>query len=73
MRVRYQMVNQSGWSAECDLSERQAKKRFAELKEHGLCEWVELVGEDEDNYMDVLDSYDKTKEARMIAEILGIR
>lgn len=72
MRIRYQMVGNNWYTAECDLSDRKAKNRFKELKEHGLCEWVELVGEDDDNYMEILESYDKTKTARMIAMIMGV-
>lgn len=71
MRIRYQKVGMASYHAECDLPDRQAHKRFNELKEDGLCEWVELVGEDEEDYMEVLDCYDKTKTARMIASIIG--
>ena len=71
MRVRYQYAGQTGWSAECDLSEKKARKRFEELKRDGFCKWVELVGEDDDNYMEILDSYDKTRTALMIASIMG--
>ena len=70
MRVRYQMVNQSGWSAECDLPLKKAKQRYNELKENGWCMWCELIGEEEENYMDVLESFDKSKEAQMIALIM---
>lgn len=69
MRVRYQYIDQDV-HAECDLSDRQAKKRFLQLKADGLCEWVELVGEDEENYMDILDAHDKTKEAILMAKVL---
>ena len=44
--------------ARCDLEDWQAKKLFKSLFSNGLCEWAELVGEDDDNYMDVLDSFD---------------
>lgn len=64
MRVRYEHVGRGGYQAECDLTEKKAKKRFEELKKDGLCEWVELVGEDDGDYMKVLDYYDKTELAR---------
>ena len=70
MRVRYQYVNQR-YIAECDLTEKKAKKRFEELKQAGTCMWVELVGEEDDNYMEVLDYYDKTETAKMIASIMS--
>ena len=57
MRVRYQMVG-GQVQARCDLEDWQAKKLFKCLFSNGLCEWAELVGEDDDNYMDVLDSFD---------------
>lgn len=71
MRVRYQLCGQTWYSTECDLTEKKAKRRFEELKETGLCEWAELVGEDEDNYMEILDSFDHIKLARMIKSIIG--
>lgn len=70
MRVRFQFVGHAA-QAECDLTEKKARRRFEELKEAGLCEWAELVGEDEDNYMEILDSFDHIKLARMLASILG--
>lgn len=68
MRVRYQLYKQSitHWSAECDLTEKQARKRFEELKLSDTCLWAELVGEDDDNYMDILDSFDHTEEVTRI-------
>ena len=71
MRVRYQMVGQSGWSAECDLTEKKARALYEKLKTKGFCEWGELVGEDDDNYMDVLESFDHIKLARSLHKIVG--
>ena len=72
MRVRYQKINQST-QAECDLTEKQAKRIFSDLKQDSLCLWAELVGEDEDNYMEILDQFDQDKEVikaqRMLEEI----
>ena len=70
MRVRYQYVGRE-YEAECDLTEKRARKRFKQLQEAGTCMWVELVGEDEDDYMEILDSFDKTKTAKMIASVMG--
>lgn len=70
MRVRYQMYGQST-CAECDMTDKAARKLFDELSHKGLCEWAELVGEDDDNYMEVIDSFDHIKLARMFASILG--
>lgn len=69
MRIRYQYVGMD-YVAECDLTEKQARKRFKELKEAGTCMWVELVGEDDGNYMEILDSYDKTRTALAIASAM---
>lgn len=71
MRVRYQMAGQNTWSAECDLSEKKARKRFEELKTNALCEWAELVGEEDDNYMDVIEDFDHIRLARMVKSIVG--
>lgn len=53
MRVRFQIAGRIRYEAKCDLTERQARKLFNELKEDGLCEWAELVGEDDDDYMEI--------------------
>ena len=71
MRVRYQFVG-SGYQAKCDMSDKKARKFFDELSRKGLCEWAELVGEDDDNYMEILDSFDHTKIARAFAEIMKL-
>ena len=71
MRVRYQMDGQNA-VARCDMSPGRARKLFEELSHKGLCEWGELVGEDDDDYMEVLDSFDHVKFARTIAEIMGV-
>lgn len=71
MRVRYQMAGTSTWAAECDLTEKQARKRYEELKTNALCEWGELVGEEDDDYMEILEDFDHIKLARMMKSILG--
>ena len=71
MRVRYQMAGAASYTAECDLTEKQARKRFDELKADALCEWVELVGEDDENYMDIIDSFEHIKLARIMKSIIG--
>ena len=71
MRVRYQMVGQSP-VARCDMEPRRARKFFGELSHKGLCEWAELVGEDDEDYMVVLDDFDHVKMARMLASIMGV-
>lgn len=70
MRVRYQMAGQSTWTAVCDLSEKKARNLFAELKSNALCEWGELVGEDDNNYMEILDEFDHIKLARIMRAII---
>ena len=70
MRVRYQMAGQAS-CAECDLPEKKARIRFKELEHNALCEWAELVGEDDDDYMDVLEDFEHIKLARMIKSIVG--
>ena len=71
MRVRYQMVGQSS-CARCDMSEKATRKFFEELSHTGRCEWAELVGEDDEDYMKVLESFNHIEFARTIAEIMGL-
>lgn len=71
MRVRYQMAGQATWSAVCDMPDKKAKKLFEDLKTNALCEWAELVGEEDDNYMDILDEFDHIRLARMVKSIVG--
>jgi hypothetical protein len=73
MRVRYQMAGQE-MQAVCDMTEKKAREMFDKLKNYGssskgFCEWAELVGEDDDNYMDILDSFDHIKQAQMLFKI----
>lgn len=72
MRVRYQKINQTA-CAECDLTEKKARKRISDLKQDSRCLWAELVGEDDDNYMEILDQFDQDKEViraqKMLEEI----
>ncbi len=74
MRVRFEMFKRGtaqGWQAECDLTKKQAQKRFDELKNNLKCGWAELVAEDEDEggYMEVMDSFDNVKRANMITSM----
>ena len=71
MRVRYEIAGRGGYEAKCDLTERQARKLFNELKTDGLCEWAELVGEDDDNYMEIIEYYDNFKNARAMKDMFG--
>lgn len=67
MRVRFEMYDHgqgTGVQCECDLTKRQAKRKFKELSKNGRCAWAELVGEDEDNYMEIIDSFDHIGIAR---------
>ena len=54
------------------MTSKAARKFFDELSHKGLCEWAELVGEDDDDYMDVLDAFDHIKIARMFGKIMGV-
>lgn len=58
MRVRYSIFGNDSYSAECDLPEKQARNQFESLKRNPRCLWAELVGEDDGNYMQVLDAFD---------------
>ena len=63
MRVRYQMAGGSE-VAICDLSDKAAIQLYCDMKRNGECMWGELVGEDDDNYMEVLDSFERIREAQ---------
>ena len=71
MRVRYELANSPIVQAECDLSEKEAKKLYNKLKENTLCKWAELVGEDDNNYMEVLESFDHTLLANTVYDLFG--
>ena len=70
MRVRYEMAEEGSYTAECDLSNANARKLYEGVKRNGECMWGELVGEDEENYMDVLEQFDRTEEAIRVHKIL---
>lgn len=70
MRVRYQMAGDGSYRAECDLSEDKARKLYETVKRNGECMWAELVGEEEENYMDILEQYDNTEQAMRLHAIL---
>lgn len=69
MRVRFEMYEMgqgTGDQCECDLSDKQAKRKFKELSKNDRCGWAELVGEDDDNYMKIIDSFDHIKQAQTL-------
>lgn len=73
MRVRYQMAGQT-YTAVCDLTDKKAVTLFRKVCADGRCEWAELVGEDDDNYMEILDAYDNPmamKLYRIMKELFG--
>lgn len=70
MRVRWQRAGEAS-QAQCDMTEKAARKKFEELKTDALCEWAELVGEDDDNYMEVLEDFDHIRLARIIDSLIG--
>lgn len=73
MRVRYEMYKNGfglGYQAKCDLTEKQAKKLFNELKENAVCGWAELVSEEENNYMEVIEEFEKIKLAKKISKLI---
>lgn len=71
MRIRYKMANEPTDRAICDLTDSTAKRKYKEICKNGFCEWAELVGEEDHNYMDVLEQYDNSKTARMIYSIMN--
>lgn len=62
----------AGSFAECDLTERKARKRFEELKQDARCGWAELVAEDEDEggYMEVIDEHEQIRLAQIISTLV---
>jgi hypothetical protein len=70
MRVRYQLAGKAV-ETKCDMSEKKARTFYENLKSNALCEWAELVGEEDDNYMEILEDYENIKLARMIKSIIG--
>lgn len=72
MRVRYQMIGEQV-VAECDLTEKKARSLFNDLKTKALCEWGELVAEEEEEggYMEVLEDFDNIRLSRVIKSIIG--
>ncbi len=75
MRIRFEKYTKghgSGSVAECDLTEKQARGRFEELKHDALCGWAELVAEDdhEGGYMNIIASFDNIRMASMLSTII---
>ena len=68
MRVRYQMVGEEV-DAICDMTEKKARELFGNLEKNGLCEWAELVGEDDEDYMKIISSFDHIQQARLLKKI----
>lgn len=73
-RVRYKMYGEDV-RAECDLTDKQARKLYDTLKIEGACLWAELIGEDDHNYMDVLEAFDHPQNAKVCEafESLGFK
>lgn len=74
MRVRYEMYENGvgvGYQAICDLSTGKANKLFDELSRNGCCGWVELVGEDDENYMEVIKSSEHIDLAKRVSLQFG--
>lgn len=70
MRVRYKLPNEDRFRVECDLSYAEAKSRFEYLKSRPVVIWGELISEDNDSYMDIIDSFEHdTKTAYMMYEL----
>lgn len=74
MRIRFEIYKEglgTGAVAECDLTEKQAKARFNQLKENAKCGWIELVAEDADEggYMNVIDSHEKIRLAQIMSQL----
>lgn len=70
MRVRYKLPNEFSFHTVCDLSDKEAKKQFEYLKSRPIVIWGELVSEDDDSYMDIVDSFSHdAKTARMMCEL----
>ena len=74
MRVRYQMYK-SGFplaiECKCDMTNKQAEKFYKDLSENVRCGWAEMVGEDDDNYMDVIKSFYHEKTAVFLTQMFG--
>jgi hypothetical protein len=58
--------------AECDLTPKQARKRFEDLKTNAKCGWCELVAEEDEEggYMEVIESHEKVNLARTISALI---
>lgn len=70
MRVRYHLAGDEFYKAECDLTEKGARERYEECKKNCFCLWAELVGEEDDNYIVVIESYEN-KNALRIYEFMN--
>ena len=65
------MAGSLSWQTVCDLTDKEAKDLYDKLHKNALCKWAELVGEDDDNYMQVLKSFDQTRLANTTYELFG--
>ena len=75
MRVRFAMYSggrEGATICECDLTPKEARARFNDLKTNAKCGWCELVAEDEDEggYMEIIDSYENIPLARTISQLI---
>lgn len=70
MRVRYKLPYTDNYSTTCDLSDKEAKNLFEYFKSRPIVIWGELISEDEDSYMNIIDSFvHDTKTAYMMYEL----
>ena len=70
MRVRFQMAGTDDYQVKFYDLKKSAHKFYEKLKEDSLCEWAELVGDDEDDYMEVIESFEQIEHARSVKKIL---
>ena len=66
MRVRYSMVDGDGYEAKCDMTKKQARKFFKELRENKHCVWAELIAEDEEEYSTSELFYDENADMEIL-------
>lgn len=70
MRVRFQMAGLSGYQVKFFDAKANARRFYKKLNGEALCEWAELVGDDEDDYMEVIDSFERIEFARHVKSVL---
>lgn len=71
MRVRYKMAGDNRYQTKCDLTKVKAEKVYKDLYQNALCQWAELVGEDDYDYMEVIKSFDHSEIANTLYTVFG--